>query len=74
MDRQRERGERWLSTGEVARRLEFSSIWVEKLAERGVLPHEWTPLGRLFDPDGVERFAAQRAAEREAKQKREQAY
>ncbi len=51
--------DRQLTTIQVAHRLGVSPQRVLQIADR--LPHVRTPHGRLFDPAGVEAFAAQRA-------------
>ena len=50
--------ERCLTTTQVANRLGLSPQRIVQLADQ--LPHVRTPHGRLFDPAGVEAFAAQR--------------
>lgn len=50
-----------LTTGDVSHRLGISKVHTVRLAERGTLPFLWTPLGRLFSADVVERVAAERA-------------
>jgi excisionase family DNA binding protein len=50
-----------LTTSQVARRLDLSRQHTIRLARRGALEHYWTPLGRLFPAEGVERVAAERA-------------
>ena len=53
--------EKYLSTSEVARRLSLSSERVRQLARSGALPPaKMTRLGRLWSPEAVESFAAQR--------------
>lgn len=51
---------RGLGTTETARRLGLSETRVRWLADRGRLPCKRTELGRLYDPDAVARFAAER--------------
>jgi excisionase family DNA binding protein len=54
-----------LTTSRVARVLHCSEGTVRNLAQRGDLPHTKTATGtRLFDPDVVERVAAERTARR----------
>ena len=48
--------ERLLSISEAARRLELSAQRVRALADEGRIHYVMSPLGRLFDPDEVERF------------------
>ena len=50
-----------VSTSEAARRLKLSAERVRQLARSGALPSVRTELGRLFDPDDLDRFAAERA-------------
>lgn len=50
-----------ISTGQTARILGVSPVWVRKLAEDGVLSSQVTTLGRLFNKTEVERLAEQRA-------------
>jgi excisionase family DNA binding protein len=53
----------YLTTGEVALRLGVSSRRVIQLADEGRLAHQRVGKGmRLFDPDAVEAFAADREA------------
>jgi len=50
-----------LTSSQVARELGLSTERVRQLARNGVLPPKsTTPLGRLWDPDEVARFAAAR--------------
>ena len=59
--------EKYLSTSEVARRLSLSSERVRQLARSGALPPaKMTRLGRLWSPEAVESFAAQRELTAEA--------
>ncbi len=46
-----------LTTSQVAERLHLHPSRVRALAAAGRLPSTSTPLGRLFDPKDVERFA-----------------
>ncbi len=48
---------RWMSTGQVAKRLGWSRQGVLKLAEDARLRAVQTALGWLYDPADVERFA-----------------
>jgi excisionase family DNA binding protein len=50
-----------LSTAQTARRLGLSRERVVELNNLGRLPAIRTPLGRLFLPDVVERYAEKRA-------------
>ena len=50
-----------LTTGEAARRLECSQVWVRHLIASGRLPAASTPLGHLIPRDAVERLALERA-------------
>lgn len=50
-----------LTTAQVARRLGLSQQQVIRLARAGVLEHVRTALGRLYNPESVERLAALRA-------------
>ncbi|GAA4403391.1 MerR family transcriptional regulator [Tsukamurella soli] len=52
-----------LTKGQVARRLGLSPERVRQLSESGALACQHTPLGRLYDPDEVDRYAATRAAD-----------
>lgn len=45
-----------IPVSEVARRLDLSAQRVRALADEGRIPYVMSPLGRLFDPDEVERF------------------
>lgn len=49
-----------LSVSEAAQRLHLSAQRVRVLADLGRLPCVWTSLGRLFEPEVVEQFAATR--------------
>jgi excisionase family DNA binding protein len=49
-----------MRTGEVADVLGLSRQHVMALARRGEIPHETTPLGRLYDPEEVRRVADER--------------
>jgi DNA-binding transcriptional MerR regulator len=51
-----------LTPSQTARRLGISKARVLQLNNQGLLPALRTPLGRLFDPKDVERFARERAA------------
>jgi predicted site-specific integrase-resolvase len=52
---------RQMTASQVARRLMISAERVRQLAREGRLPPvETTELGRLWDPDDVERFAETR--------------
>lgn len=53
-----------LTTAQVARQLGLSQQQVIRLARAGVLKHERTPLGRLYDPKGVEKVRVEREAAR----------
>lgn len=53
-----------LTPAQAARRLGLSRERVVELNNQGRLPAIRTPLGRLFLSDAVERYAAERAAER----------
>lgn len=50
-----------LTVSQAARLLGLSSERVRQLATSGRLASTRTPLGRLFDRDGVERLIAERA-------------
>ncbi|MBA3689708.1 MAG: helix-turn-helix domain-containing protein [Chloroflexi bacterium] len=50
----------WMTTSQVARALEVSNSRVIHLADAGRLPYERTQHGRLFDPEGVKRYAETR--------------
>jgi excisionase family DNA binding protein len=50
----------WLTTGEVAERLQVSGTWVRQLAGRGVLPCVKTRRGRFFPTAAVEVLARER--------------
>jgi excisionase family DNA binding protein len=50
--------ERWMSTGQVADKLGYSRQYVIRLAEEKKLRAAKTAAGWLYDPDGVETFAA----------------
>lgn len=54
----------WIGSGEAARRLGYSRIWVRTLAERGEIDSVKTPIGFLFDPASVEAYRKKREAER----------
>lgn len=49
-----------LTKSQVARLLGISGERVRQLSDAGTLPCRVTPLGRLYDPEYVERFAASR--------------
>jgi len=49
-----------LTPSQAARRLEISKARILQLSKEGRLPAIRTPLGRLYDPDVVERFAQER--------------
>ena len=51
---------RLMSRGQVSQRLSLSPERVRQLSQQGHLPYQDSPLGRLYDPDGVEAYAAQR--------------
>ena len=53
-----------LPTSVAARFLELSPQRVLQLAAEGKLKFELTPLGRLFDPDDLERARLERVARR----------
>jgi len=48
----------WLSTGEVATRLNVSREWVRLLVQRGTLRAQRTRIGFLIDPESVARYAS----------------
>jgi excisionase family DNA binding protein len=50
-----------LTTSQAARRLELSREMTVRLAREGKLAHYWTPLGRLYPVDAVERLAKERS-------------
>ncbi len=50
--------ERWMSTGQVADKLDYSRQYVIKLAEERKLRAVKTAAGWLYDPDSIETFAA----------------
>ena len=58
--------DRWPSRMEAARRLGVSVEWVDRLARDGRLPYVTTALGKLYDPDAVDRLAEERAERRAA--------
>ena len=51
-----------LTPSQVARQLGISRGRVLQLSDEGRLTPLMTPLGRLFDPEDVERLAKERAA------------
>lgn len=51
-----------LTTSQVARLIGVSSSRVIQLANTGRLPHQRTPLGRIFDTNGVTQYLSDRAA------------
>lgn len=50
----------WMTTGQVAKALDVSTSRVIHLADAHKLPYARTQHGRLFDPEGVERYARER--------------
>jgi excisionase family DNA binding protein len=50
-----------LTTSQAARRLELSREMTIRLAREGKLSHFWTPLGRLYPVEAVERLAKERS-------------
>lgn len=56
---------RMLSSGEAARRLRVSQESIRQWVRLGKLDCVETPLGRLFDPEDVERLAHERKLARE---------
>jgi len=54
----------WLTPATVARMLGVTPCRVRQLVEQGKLACEWTPLGRLIDPQSVEKLAREREARR----------
>lgn len=49
----------YLTSSQVADRLGVHAQVVQRMANEGIIPSEHHPrLGRLFDPDEVERFAS----------------
>jgi len=50
-----------LTTGAVAKILDLSPTRVRQLADAGRLAYTDTPLGRLYDPAGVEKLRQERA-------------
>lgn len=50
----------WLTTAQAAERLRLTPVRVRALERAGRLPAAWTPLGRLFSVDVVDRFLAER--------------
>ncbi len=53
---------RYLSPSEAALLVGITPQAVDRAARRGRLEHVWTPLGRLFPVEAVERYAAERQA------------
>jgi hypothetical protein len=58
----------WLSTSQVARRLQLSGQHVQDLGDAGKLRCIRTAIGRLYDPQAVDALAQQRAARQRAKE------
>lgn len=56
-----------LTTGQVARTFGVSQVSVRSWVKKGWLPCVKTPLGRLFDPAEVKRFARERDVKRRKK-------
>jgi len=52
--------QQWLSTGEVAIRLNVSREWVRLLVQRGDLHAQRTRIGFLIDPRSVDQYATRR--------------
>ena len=52
--------EEMLTTSQAARRLGLSSERVRQLSDQGALGCRRTPLGRLYDPADLARFAERR--------------
>jgi excisionase family DNA binding protein len=50
--------ERWMGTGQVAKRLGYSRQGIINLAEEGKIRAVKTGAGWLYDPDSVEMFKA----------------
>ena len=52
----------WLTPAQSARVLGVTPMRVRQLMAEGKLEHQWTPLGRILNPDSVERLRSQRTA------------
>jgi hypothetical protein len=59
---------RWYSTSQAARRARISSQHMQNLGDAGKVRAVRTALGRLFDPDDIERLAQEREARQRAKE------
>lgn len=57
----------WVSTGQAARRLQISPMWVRLLINRGTLKANRGPLGWMVNAEDLERYALERAEKQAAK-------
>ena len=55
----------WLSPSQAGARVGLTAQRIVQLARAGEIEHVLTPLGRLLDPDAVERLAEERRRRRE---------
>ena len=57
--------ERWMGTGQVAKKLGYSRQGTINLAEEGKIRAVKTGAGWIYDPDSVEAYAAKAKASKE---------